>query len=189
MPTALQRITVDEYHQMIADGVLTEDDRVELLDGHLVEKMPHDPLHDGTIQKTNRRLTPLLPAGWELRVQMVVSLGASEPEPDLAIVREDPNEYLAHHPGPSEIGAIIEVANTSLDTDREDKLRISARAGVPIYWIVDVVNRAVEVYELPSGPSPDPSYGSCSVYRPGDSIPLALAGVQLARVQVADFIK
>jgi len=188
MPTTLQRITVDEYHQMIAEGVLTEDDRVELLDGYLVEKMPHDPLHDGTIQKINRRLT-LLPAGWVLRVQMVVALGASEPEPDLAVVREDPNEYLAHHPGPSEIGAIIEVANTSLDTGREDKLRIYARAGLPIYWIVDVVNRAVEVYEQPSGSSPDPNYGTCTVYRPGDSIPVTLAGVQVTRMAVADFIK
>jgi len=64
MPTALQRITVDEYHQMIADGVLTEDDRVELLDGYLVEKMPHDPLHDGTIQLIVAALLRVLPAAW-----------------------------------------------------------------------------------------------------------------------------
>jgi hypothetical protein len=84
-----RRFTVREYHKMIEIGVLTEDDRIELLEGYLVEKMPDDPIHDGTLQRVNRRLQHVLPAGWELRVQMATTLGESEPEPGGAVVRED----------------------------------------------------------------------------------------------------
>ena len=112
------RFTVKQYHKMIADGVLTEDDRVELLEGYLVDKMPHDPIHDGTIQKINRRLVRAIPAGWEVRVQSAVTLSQSEPEPDLALVREDRNGFMNRHPGISDFGILIEVSNSTLDTDR-----------------------------------------------------------------------
>ena len=69
-----RRFSVKEYHKMIELGILTENDHLELLDGYLVEKMPHDPIHDGTLQKVNRRLLRMLPAGWEARVQMAITL-------------------------------------------------------------------------------------------------------------------
>lgn len=84
------RFTITQYHKMIETGVLTEDDRVELLEGYVVEKMPHDPIHDGTLQKLNKRMLRALPAGWDLRIQMATTLGKSEPEPDAALVRDDP---------------------------------------------------------------------------------------------------
>jgi Uma2 family endonuclease len=183
------RFTVAQYHKMIEAGVLTEDDRVELLEGYLVEKMPHDPLHDGTLQKVNRRLTPLLPPGWELRVQMSITLLKSEPEPDIAVVREDPSGYMTRHPGPADFGVLAEVANTSLDSDRDDKLPIYARAGIPVYWIVNVVDRQVEVYEQPSGPTASPGYGVRQVYKPGDLVPLVLDGVSIGPIPVADLLR
>lgn len=179
------RFTVSQYHKMIAAGVLTENDRVELLEGYVVEKMPHDPLHDGTLQRVNKRLARSLPAGWEIRVQMAVTLGRSEPELDAAVVRLDPDEYTSRHPGPADIGLLVEVSNTTLDTDREDKLPIYARAGVAAYWIVNVVDREIEVHEQPSGSS----YVSSRVFRPGDDVPFTLDGLVVASVPVTELLR
>jgi Uma2 family endonuclease len=183
-----RRFTVDEYHKMIEIGVLTEDDRVELLEGYLVEKMPHDPIHDGTLQKVNKRLLRAIPAGWDVRVQMAVTLGGSEPEPDIALARDDPGGYMTRHPGPADFGVVAEVSNTSLDTDRDDKSRIYARAGLPVYWIVNVVDRQIEVYEQPSGPTADPSYATRKDYKPGDSVPLVLDGNTVGTIPAADLL-
>src|SRR5438552_2158980 len=87
MPPTLYRFTVKQYQRMIEIGILTEDDRVELLEGCIVDKMPHNPPHDGTINRINRRLIPILPDGWLLRVQSAITLARSEPEPDLVIVQ------------------------------------------------------------------------------------------------------
>jgi Uma2 family endonuclease len=183
-----RRFTVREYHKMIEIGVLTEDERIELLEGYLVEKMPHDPIHDGTLQRVNRRLQRVLPAGWELRIRMATTLGESEPEPDGAIVREDAVGYTTRHPGPPDFGFVIEVANTSLDADRDDKSRIYARAGLPVYWIVNVVDRQIEVYEQPSGPTASPAYGTRHIFRPGDAVPVVLDGATVGTIPVVDLL-
>jgi Uma2 family endonuclease len=180
----IHRLSVKQYHKMIESGVLTEDDRVELLEGILVDKMPHDPMHDGTIQKSNRRLLRTVPAGWEIRVQSSVTLVRSEPEPDLAIVRDDVHGYMRRHPGAADFGVVIEVSNSSLETDRTDKLRIYARAGLPVYWIINVVNGQVEAFEQPSGAD----YASNKVYRRGDSVALALDGVVVGNIPAADLL-
>src|SRR4051812_20450947 len=95
-----RRFSVDEYHHLIDIGFLTEDDPLELIEGYLVMKMPHNPPHDGTIQRLNRRLTRVLPGGWDLRIQSAITLSESEPEPDLVVVRGDENSFLTRHPGP-----------------------------------------------------------------------------------------
>ena len=183
-----RRFSVAEYHKLIDLGILTENDRLELIDGYLVEKMPHDPIHDGTLQKVNRRLLRLIPAGWEGRVQMAITLSASEPEPDLAIVRESADGYMTRHPGPADFGIVIEVSNTSLDSDRDDKIPMYARDGIPVYWIVNLVDRQVEVYEQPTGASPSPTYASQRIYKPGDTIPVSLGGVNAGTVAVVDLL-
>jgi len=177
-------LTVAEYHTMITTGVLTEDDRVELLEGYLVEKLPHDPIHDGTLQKVNRRLQRVIPAGWEVRIQMGVTLTRSEPEPDNAVVREDSGGYMTRHPGAADFGIVIEVSNTSLDSDRADKAPIYARDGLPVYWIVNVVDRQIEVHEQPSGSG----YNSYRVYKPGDMVPVVLDGNRLGTIPATDLL-
>jgi Uma2 family endonuclease len=183
-----RRFTVAEYHKLIEVGVLTENDRLELIDGYLVEKMPHDPIHDGTIQLVEDALRGVLPSGWCIRVQLALTLGRSEPEPDLAIARGDKRSYLGRHPGPADAGLIVEVSNTSLDSDRADKIPMYARDGIPVYWIVNVVDRQVEVFEQPTGASPSPTYGTQRVFKPGDSIPLVLGGANLGTIPVADLL-
>jgi len=179
-----RRLTVAHYHKMIDIGLLTENDRIELLEGYLVEKRPHDPLHDGTLQKVNRRLQRVIPAGWEVRIQMAITLARSEPEPDAAVVREDLGGYMTRHPGPADFGLVIEVSNTTLDSDRADKGPIYASNGLLVYWIVNVIDCQIEIYEQPSGTG----YNSCHVYRRGDAVPLVLDGNTLGTIPVADLL-
>jgi Uma2 family endonuclease len=178
-----RRFSVAEYHRLIELGILTEDDNLELLDGYLVHKMSRNPPHDAALQKGTKRWLRLLPAGWDLRVQSAITLAESEPEPDFAIVRGDENTYLTRHPGPADIGLVVEVSDSTLPGDRDDKGRIYAQAGIPCYWIVNLTDRQVEVYTAPSGPAPDPRFAQRADFRAGDSVPLVLAGA--AQVQVA----
>lgn len=183
-----RRFSVPEYHRLTEIGVLTEDDNLELLEGYLVLKMAHNPPHDRTIQRWNRKLMPVLPSGWDLRIQSAVTLSESEPEPDIAIVRGDDSRYKTVHPGPTDIGTLIEVSDSTLLGDRADKGRIYARDNVSIYWIVNLVDRQIEVYEQPSGPTSAPSYAKTTTYRIGDSIPLVLDGVTVATFAVQDLL-
>jgi Uma2 family endonuclease len=183
-----RRFSVAEYHRLIELGILTEDDNLELLDGYLVHKMSRNPPHDAAIQKGTRRWLRLLPAGWDLRVQSAVTLTDSEPEPDFAVVRGDETTYRTRHPAAADIGLIVEVSDSSLQGDRDDKGGIYARAGIACYWIVNLIDQQVEVYTSPSGPVADPRYGQRGDYRAGDSIPLPLGGAVPIQVAVGDLL-
>jgi Uma2 family endonuclease len=183
-----RRFSVAEYHRLIELGMLTEDDNLELLEGYLVHKMSRNPPHDAAIQKGTKRWLRLLPAGWDLRVQSAITLTESEPEPDFAIVRGDENTYLTRHPSAADIGLVVEVSDSTLPGDRDDKGRIYARAGIPCYWIVNLNDRQVEVYTLPSGPVSDPKFAQRVDYRPGDSVSLALGGTAQVQVAVQDLL-
>jgi Uma2 family endonuclease len=183
-----RRFSVPEYHKLTEIGVLTEDDNLELIEGYLVLKMSRNPPHDGTIQTVDDTLRLSLPNGWCIRVQSAVTLNDSEPEPDVTLARGTKRSYLVHHPGPSEIGTLIEVADSTLAGDRADKGRIYARASVPIYWIVNLIDRQIEVYEQPSGPTAAPAYGKTTTYRIGDSVPLVLDGNTVTTFAVNDLL-
>ena len=180
----LHRLTVKQYHKMIADGVFAEDDRIELIEGYLVEKAVHDPIHDGTIELVSHALMRILPSGWRSRIQSAITLSSSEPEPDIILARGTERSSLLRHPGPADIGLVLEVSNSSLAFDRSDKLRIYARAGLPVYWIINVVDGQVEVFEQPSGAD----YASSKAYRRGDSVPLTLDGVVVGSIPAADLL-
>jgi Uma2 family endonuclease len=184
----LRQFSVADYHKMIQANILNEDDNVELLEGYLVKKMTRNPPHDRIIQRWSRHFYTLTPAGWDVRVQCAVTLPDSEPEPDFALVRGDDRTYVNHHPGPSEIGLLVEVANSSLYQDRVDKRRIYARAGIVTYWIANLVDQQIEVYTQPSGPSPAPDYAQRQDYPRGASVPLILDGSQVALLPVDDLL-
>jgi Uma2 family endonuclease len=183
-----RRFSVAEYHKLIDIGVLTEDDNLELLDGYLVHKMSRNPPHDAAIQKIVKRLFRLLPPDWDLRVQSAVTLSRSEPEPDLAVVRGDETRYLTNHPGPADIGLVIEVSDSTLDGDRIDKGRLYAEAGIVCYWIVNLVDRQIEVYTLPSGATATPSFAQRRDYPLGADVPFALDGIVVANIPVRDLL-
>jgi Uma2 family endonuclease len=185
---AFPRFSVARYQKMIEAGILTPEDKVELLENYLVLKMPRNPLHDGTVQLVAEALGPAIPRGWRLRIQLTVVLGDSQPEPDFAVVRGDARAYLARHPGPSDVGLVIEVADSSLLRDQRDKTRIYARGGIPCYWIVNLVDQRIEVFTQPSGPIPVPAYGSFQTYQPGDSVPLVLDGNTVGSLSVNELL-
>jgi hypothetical protein len=183
-----RRFSVAEYHKLIEIGILTEDDNLELLEGYLVLKMARNPPHDGTIDLIREAVNPLLPPAWMLRIQEAITLTDSEPEPDLALVRGTARTYLTRHPRPADVGLLIEVSDSTLDGDRVDKCRIYARANIPCYWIVNLINRQVEVYTNPSGPTGQPAFATRTDYHVGDSAPLQLDGVTLATVAVQEIL-
>src|SRR5271168_2093048 len=135
-PYPVWRFTVADYHRLIKAGGLTEDDPVELLEGWIVPKMPHNPLHDSTLDGAQDILRNLLPIGWRVRVQMAITTADSEPEPDLAVVRGPAERYRKRHPGPKDIAMLVEVSEATLRRDRVHKGRVYSKAGISIYWII-----------------------------------------------------
>jgi Uma2 family endonuclease len=187
---SLYRLTVDEYHRMIEAGVFTEDDRIELLEGFLVAKMPESPAHAAMISIiAGDVLTSRLPLGWHWRGRSGLTTTDSEPEPDLAAIRGEPRDYLKRHPGPADAGLIIEVADpNTLEQDRRLKARIYANAGVPLHWIINLVDAQVEVYTDPTGPDPAPAYRVHQIYRPGDMVPFVLDGRELEPIPAGELL-
>ena len=184
----LFRLSVADYHDMIANGILTTEDKVELLDGYLVNKPMQKSPHASTVDRLDEDLKRMIPAGWRVRNRLPVTLDESEPEPDAAVVRGDRRTFDQRHPSASECGLVVEVADSSLALDRDAKGPIYARAGIPAYWIVNLPDRQIEVYTQPSGSAASPSYASRQDYSATDSIPLVLDGLVVAHLSVAELL-
>ena len=181
----LYRLSVAQYEKMAEVGILKDGERVELIEGLLLEKMTQHPPHAVTLDCAQELLRPLLPNEWSLREQKPIKLSDSEPEPDLVVVRGPLRRYGRGHPRPGDIALIIEVAESSLAEDRDDKQRIYARARLPLYWIINIVHAQVEVYSQPRG-GLAPAYRTRHIYRLGDSVPLVIVGQEVAQIAVRD---
>jgi Uma2 family endonuclease len=186
-PFPVRRFTVDEYQRLGQIGVLGEDDRVELLEGWIIPKMNLNPPHSVCVQLVDDAVRKQLPAGWCVRIQDAVTTGDSEPEPDVAVVRGAIRDYSDRHPGPADVGLLVEVADTSLARDRF-KCRLYGRASLPVCWIVNLVDRRVETYNDPTGPDSEPGYRRRDDYGPDDQVPLILDGREIARIAVQDLL-
>ena len=182
------RLDVNQYHEMIATGIITEEDPVELLDGCLVPKMPKKPPHSLATTLIREALARLAPAGWFVDSQEPITLEDSEPEPDVRVVRGDRRHYLERHPGPREVGLVVEVSDATLERDRSLKHQIYAHAGIPVYWIANLRAGRLEVHTEPSGPAAEPGYGRRHELGPGDSVDLELGGKVVGRLAVADLL-
>ncbi len=181
-------LTVHQYHEMIRTGILTDDDPVELLEGVLVPKMSKNPPHSAATRRLREALRPLLPPGWLVDSQEPVTLGDGEPEPDVVVMRGVLDQYDARHPGPADVGMLVEVTDATLARDRGVKKRTYARGRISVYWIVNLVEGQVEVYTEPSGPTDTPDFGRRQDYRRGETVPVVLDGVEVGRVAVDDFL-
>jgi Uma2 family endonuclease len=142
----LKQFSVAEYHQLIASGIISEDEKVELLDGFIVKMSPQHPPHAATISRSLDYLQTIVPEGVSLRAQLPVTLSTSEPEPDIAVVRSDLDDYVEHHPYPQDIYWLIEVADSSLAVNKSEKANLYARATIREYWILGVRDRTLTVY-------------------------------------------
>ena len=144
-----KRWTLEEYHRLIDLGALGPESRVELVEGELVDKMSQKPKHSNTVTRLAQILARLMGENDHVREEKPVSIGESEPEPDLTIVRGPLATYDARHPEPRDIALLIEVSDTTLDYDRGRKAAVYARGGVTEYWIVDLTARRLEVRRGP----------------------------------------
>ena len=109
-----------------------------------------DPIHRVVTELVRKSLEGVVPDGWFVSSQDPITLGASEPEPDVAVVRGALRDYLQQHPTAADVGLVVEVAGVSLQRDQTLKRRIYATAGIPQYWIVNLVDRCIEVYHQPA---------------------------------------
>jgi Uma2 family endonuclease len=184
----LWRLSVEKYHEMIEAGILVDDDPVELLEGLLMEKMSKNPAHVFAAQSTRLALERLTPAGWFINTQDPITTLESEPEPDVSVVRGGRREYLARHPFPQDLALVVEVSDSSLRRDHTMKQRVYARASVPAYWIVNLIDGRIEVYTDPTGPEEKPSYRQRNDYSPADEVPFLIEGREIGRIAVRDLL-
>ena len=178
------RLSIEQYHAIIQAGILTDDDSVELLEGWLVFKMPKNPPHRATPRLVRTALENILPAGWYVDSQEPITLSNSEPEPDIVVVRGDTRQYLDRHPGADDIALIIEVSDTTLQRDLTVKKRIYARAGISIYWIVNLVEEQVEVYSQPLVEVEQPDYSQRLDFGRSAVIPIIVEGIEIGAIAV-----
>ncbi len=185
MSTITQPITVEEYERMVEDGTLAEDSRVELIEGRLVEKMAKSNEHRTATQRAHRAIGRLLPAGWHVCKEDPVRIPGrnSEPEPDLSVVRGDIDDHADQPPGPGDIALIVEVARSSMADDRGLAVTYGS-AGIPVYWIVNVDDRQLEVYCQPTGGA----YPAPAVLNETDKVDLVIDGQVIGQIAVADLL-
>ena len=175
---ARRLFTATEYYRMAEAGVLTEDDRVELIDGEILEMSPIGRRHSACVARLTSVFSQRLGAAVIVWPQNPVRLSErSEPEPDLALLRPRPDFYASAHPTPADVLLIVEVGDTSVEYDRQVKAPLYAHSGIPELWIVDLNRHHLGVYRDPS----EAGYGTTRVLRRGESIsPLAFPDLTIA---------
>jgi Uma2 family endonuclease len=177
----LHRITVDEYERIIAAGALEDPSRVELIDGYMVDKMGKNAGHRYATKETLKALDARLPPGWTSQKEEPVRIPTyDEPEPDIAIIRGTDADYRQRIPTAADVGLLVEVSETTLSQDRGKKRSAYAKARIPVYWIVNLVERQVEVYTRPA----KGRYQSRVDFKPGQQVPVTVGGQQLRPIPV-----
>ncbi len=182
-PWPLYKLSVDQYEAMVESGIFTERDKLQLINGMLVAKVTQGDDHSVADELCRTSLSAVLPSGWSIRTNKPVRLlPNSEPEPDQAVVRGSTRDYARGRrgkPGPQDVGLLVEVSHSSLADDRA-MVGIYGPAGIPVYWIINLVNRQVEVY---SDWQPD-GYAVRHIYRSGQDIPVVLDGTVVGQIAV-----
>lgn len=173
-----RRWTVAEYHQAADAGLFRPEERLELIEGEIYAMTPQKSLHAAVISLVQFALESAFGRGHFVRIQLPLTLGSnSEPEPDLAVVPGKPRDYLAGHPTSAALA--VEIAEATLAFDRRRKAALYARAGIPEYWIVNLVDEVLEVYRGPD--SNAGRYRETSRHGRGDTVtPLLAANYELA---------
>ena len=186
------RITVEEYHRMVDVGVFGPEPRLELLEGVLIDKMTKNPPHVVATDLLEELLHHLLPRGSGYCITMgnpvTIEDRDSEPEPDAMIVRGNLRDYAGRRRTPADVALVIEVASTSYAYDRSSKWVTYAVARVPIYWIVDLGRRRLEIHSEPAGQGETAYYGLTQILGQDDEVALVLDGREIARFAVREIL-
>jgi Uma2 family endonuclease len=187
VPTA-RRFSVEEYHRMIQSGILAENDLVQLVDGWIIEIPPIGPEHSTSTALVGAAIDSVLPAGWIVRRQDPITLASGEPEPDIVVARGNIRDYSTRHPGPAGIALVVEVADATLKFDRMEKASEYAAAGIPEYWIVNLVDRQIEVHRHPQVATTGPEYRFREVFPSSAKIRLEIESNLIGDFQVAELL-
>lgn len=184
----LYRLTVAQFDRMAAAGIFPEGHHVELLAGRIYEVTKSEP-HNFAVGVLSMLLRPLVPPGYHVREEKSARSGRTwKPEPDLGIARGTWADYVAQSPSLDRFALLIEVSESSYGLDAGPKLRKYAAVGVPVYWIVDLTRRRVEVHRNPAGRGKTASYKAVTFHDPGDSIPVEIDGREAGRLAVIDIL-
>ena len=171
----LAKWSVQEYHRMIASGVFANR-RLELLGGEIIQMSPESPLHYYQAQSNVNYLQSLLKDRAHVRFNGPITLLDSEPEPDLAIVKTPKERYIDHHPHQEEIFWLIEVSQSTLAYDLNDKKKTYSRNNIEEYWVIDLNNSRLYVFRNPLGED----YQIESIFTEGILMPLAFPDVNVS---------
>jgi Uma2 family endonuclease len=186
----LYRVTVEQYHKMLRGEILKDGDAVELIEGVLVQKMSKNLPHRFASRMLVELLFGMIPTGSFVDKEEPITTSDSEPEPDIGIYRGDPRAFAQQdrHPGPEDTAILMEVAHKILSYDSGTKKRVYARACIPEYWIVNLVDRRIEVYTEPTGPCDAPTYARRQDFAPGSEVPVRLDGQEVGRIAVNNLL-
>jgi Uma2 family endonuclease len=183
------RMNVDTYNRLVASGVLGDKSPIFLWKGRLVQKMTKARPHITVQVKLVRILSQIVPHGWYVEQDQPLELGDdSVPEPDLKIVRGDPDDFRNRNPGAMDVPLVMEVCDSSLRSDSREMLFRYAAASIPTYWIVNIPNGRIDVYTQPSGPAEQPAYAKCQSHGPETSVPVIVDGREVGRIAVKDVL-
>jgi len=181
---AKHRFSVKEYYRMAETGVLRPNARVELLDGQINDMSPIGPFHGGVTKFLTQFFVATAKGRWTTSVQDPVRLDDhSEPEPDLMLLKPSADFYRKRHPLPEDVFLLVEISDSSLERDQEEKFPAYARAGIAEVWIVDLNDQIIEVYRQPNFTG----YGAKTILREGD--PARPQAFPDAMVDVAELLK
>lgn len=146
-----RKFTVQQYHKMLESGILTEDDRVELIRGEIIEMSPIGTKHAACVNRLINLLVQLLGKRVIVAAQNPIALNDnSEPQPDVALLKPRDDFYATAHPQPQDILLLIEVADSTIIYDREEKIPLYAEANIIEVWLVDINEQIVEIYQQPT---------------------------------------
>jgi Uma2 family endonuclease len=173
---------------MVSYGVLKDDNQVEFLEGILVKKMTKNRAHSLATRRLRILLEGIVPPAFYVDSQEPTSTSDSEPEPDVMVIRGRPEDYQLLQPEAAQVPLIAEVADSSLQHDRTWKKRVYARAGIPVYWIVNLVQRQIEVFTQPGGETENPDYAQNQVFALSQDLPVVLDGKETGRIAVKDVL-
>ena len=145
------RLNVSQYHQMSEAGIFSENDKVELINGEIIEMSPIGRRHTACVNRLNSVFSQLLGKKVIVAVQNPILLNnLSEPEPDIALLKPRTDFYESGHPQPQDIFLLIEVADSSIEYDRDVKIPLYASSGITEVWLVDIYQQVIIVYRYPS---------------------------------------
>ncbi len=182
------RISSDQFERMIETGLIPDGDDLELVRGRLYRRVKKEP-HNFVVGQVAESLRRILPDGFNVREEKSLRHDPRTlPEPDVVVARGRAGEYRPQPPSTSEVPMIVEVCHNSRKADYHDKLRIYATAGVPLYWIVDLHERKIDVYSEPRSSASPASYARLASFSEDSSTPVALDGREIGRIVVKDLL-